>query len=248
MKQSSASGASPAMRSVSANSKRASVLCPYSSRACVDRLASDADRIFQPFEVAIGDTQADPHKGPAVGAGCIVDPVGETLFKQGRSLGGFAIARERATEHPGAHGQHGRHVVGQALLHSRAEQGFRLVEFLFLDPDLPLDGVDQHTRVRVVDLRQNFIGQGASFVPTFVIAKTPQRAGIERVHVDDGDGRPSGWDRVLRQFGPVVGEHDTGFLGRFGILPERVKVHEACLMRSHHHVAPLRKAGRVQAP
>ena len=50
------------------------------------------------------------------------------------------------------------------------------------------------------------------------------------------------------QFGAVVGEHDTGFLGRFGILPERVKVHEACLMRRHHHVAPLRKAGRVQAP
>jgi len=47
----------------------------------LDGLASDADRIFQPSKVALGDTQADPHEGPAVGAGCVIDAVGETFFE-----------------------------------------------------------------------------------------------------------------------------------------------------------------------
>jgi hypothetical protein len=111
----------------------------------IDGLASDADRIFQPFEVAIGDTQADSHEDLGVRAGCIADAVGETLFEQGRSLGRLAVARKRTTQRPGANAQHGRHVVRHALLHGIAHQGLRLVELLFLDPDLPLDEVDQQT-------------------------------------------------------------------------------------------------------
>jgi len=66
----------------------------------IDGLASDTDRILQPSECAIGDTQTDPHEGPAVGAGCVTDAVIEALFEQRRRLEGLAVAREALPSTP----------------------------------------------------------------------------------------------------------------------------------------------------